>query len=804
MKMEMSRSVTRTSRVHRWGVLILGLALLGLGGCGATSHHSRGEKFAAAENWDQAVLAFSKALAEDPGNTRYKVSLARARLKASQNHFERGKKYLAADQLEAALAELQQTVFLDPSNQYAANELAKAIREYERRQGKEASTIDEMKKKAKLEGRLAPQLNPRSNIPIKLRFKDEPIKKIYDALSKASGVNFLYDERVDLNRKISVDLAEVTFERALDVLMLQNKHFYKVWDENTILISDDNQQKHKEYDDLVIQTFYLSNADVKDVQVLLRTLLDARQLAQNDRLNAITIRDTPQRVAVAEKIIESNDKAKAELIVNVELLELNRNTLQTLGIDLIGSGGGAGKSIGLNFTAAESLPLNNLGLLNQTGNWSLGPIPGIILNFLKSDSDAKVIAKPQLRVSEGEKATVRIGDRIPIPTTTFNTAQTVGGSVVPITSFTYQNVGINIDIEPRVHHNKEVTLKLRVEVSSLAGQVSTGGGVSQPIIGTREIETQIRLKDGETNLLAGLIRQEERTSLSSVPGLGHIPVLKHLFGNNDTSVQQTDIVLTLTPRIIRIPDITEEDLKPLWIGTDKDVALRGSSRSSPFGSIFAPDGSAPPENSDSAPDSAATSVSTGLVTPPRVENRGVPRPGVGGAGDAEPGGAAPDSGDPRLAGSSAPPISGGSGSTEPVPRASVTFEPPNILAAVGNEFEVAVMIQGATNVGSIPFHVAYDPKVLEFVRSEEGNFLRQDGAGTVYNAQASTINEIFVALARLGTEVGANDGGELCTLTFRVLDSGNTTLAFTQSSVLDPNGQPLPATFSSAVQVMLQ
>src|SRR5206468_2834579 len=224
-----------------------------------------------------------------------------------------------------------------------------------------------------------------------------------------------------------------------------------------------------------------------------------------------TIRDTPDRVQVAGKIIESNDKAKSELIVDVELLEINRTLLQNLGIDLFGPGGGSGKSINLTYGSTNPVPLNNLDLLKQAGSYLIGPVPGVVINFLKTDADAQVIAKPQMRVSEGAKATVRIGDRIPIPTTTFNAAPTVGGTVgVPITSFTYQNVGINIDIEPRVHHNKEITLKLKVEISSLAGQVSAGGGLTQPIIGTREIDTTIRLKDQETNLLAGLIREEER------------------------------------------------------------------------------------------------------------------------------------------------------------------------------------------------------------------------------------------------------------------------------------------------------
>ncbi|HUD71945.1 MAG TPA: secretin N-terminal domain-containing protein, partial [Dongiaceae bacterium] len=557
-------------------------------GCVTQQAYREGERAMKSQNYDTAVVNFSRALAEKPDETRYKVALLRARTRAAQEHFMKGTEYKKAGLIEEAISEFQHAVYLDQSHQFAANELQKSLSEWQKDQAKNQWDIEAMKKKVQ-PGREAPRLSASSNIPIVLRFKDEGVKKIYDALSKASGINFIYDERVPLDKKISIDIADVTFEQALEQLMTMNKHFFKIVDENTIMIAEDTPQKHKELDDLVIQTFYLSNADVKDVQVLLRTLLDARQIAQNDRLNAITIRDTPERVQVAQKIIEANDKAKSELIIDVELLEVNRNILRNLGIDLFGAGtgGGTGKALNLTFGGGSSVSLNNLDLLKQAGSWLVGPIPGVVVNFLKTDADAQVIAKPQMRVSEGAKATVRIGDRIPIPSTTFNAASTVGGTIgVPITSFTYQNVGINIDLEPRVHHNREITLKGKVEISSLAGQVSAGGGLTQPIIGTREIETTIRLRDNETNILAGLIREEERKSLSGVAGLSDIPVLKRLFGSTETTIQQTDIVLMMTPHIIRIPDLTEEDMQPLWVGTDSNVELRGASRKSAYASPF--------------------------------------------------------------------------------------------------------------------------------------------------------------------------------------------------------------------------
>jgi general secretion pathway protein D len=417
------------------------------------------------------------------------------------------------------------------------------------------------------------------------------------------------------------------------------------------------------------------------------------------------------------------------------------------------------------------------------------------MNFLLSDAGAQVIAKPQLRVSEGEKASVRIGDRIPIPTTTFNTTQTVGGTVVPITSFTYQNVGINIDLEPRVHHNKEVTLKLKVELSNLAGTVSAGGGVTQPIIGTREIETQIRLKDGETNLLAGLIRQEERTSLSGVPGLSKIPILKRLFGSTETTVQQNDIVLTLTPHIIRIPDITTADLLPLWIGTDQDVGLRGVSRISPFGAPFEPDGSeetgapAAHNGEEPAPGALVPVSARTAAQSPASGTQGSAAPG--GSSGGNPGGGAPASQPPPQP--QAPP-----------PPALVNFMPPNVFARVGDEIKIQVQISQATQVGSVPFHVAYNPKILQFVQGEEGEFLKKDGASTIFNAQASTLSQVFVALARLGVGTGADGEGTLCTFTFKALAAGTASLTFTEAMVLDAAGEPLPAQFAPAMQVSVQ
>ena len=802
-------------------------------GCAAMSAFRQGERAERREDWDRAVVEYVKALASSPGNTSYGVALARAKLRASAVHFERGKTYARAGQLELASAEYEQTIFLDSSNQYAAIELQK-VRETIKKKQMSPSEIEKAKAAAKKRSLAPPKLSPKSNLPIVLKFKDQPIGKIYDALSKASGVNFLYDERVDQKQTQTVDIAGVTFEKAMDILMLQNKHFYKIIDESTILIAPDNRQKRQEYEDRVIRTFYLSNGDTKQVNTVLRQLLDARKVAENPTLNSLTIKDSPDVVEVAEKIIDANDKAKAELVIDVELLELNRSKAQELGIDL------TSKTLTLAFEGGNTtVPLNNLDLLKQQANWSLGPIPGFTLDFFKSYTDSKTIAKPQVRVTEGEKAEIHIGDRVPIPSTTFNTSNTIGGNIIPVTSFTYQNVGTQITIEPRVHHNREITLKLNVEVSSLAGSIQGTGGVSQPIIGTRQINTVIRLKDGETNLLAGLINETESHSLAGVPGLSDIPFLNRLFGKNSDRSQKTDIVLTITPHIIRVPDITETDLESIWVGTEEQTKLRRKNRGAFGESPFAaeegqanPEGT--PEQAPATPISAPGPVSGGApgsapgaaAVAPAVAPESAPpaspkieiQPAPSGASapsqveqtrqeenaeeEGEFEGEEEEPGEESVPGQPEQGTGQQPGKTqEPTPSPSIVqiiLSSPRAVYNVGEQVPVEVRVLGAQNVGSIPFHLRYNPQVLDWVGpAAEGDFLNRDGSATVFVATPVTGGgEIVVGASRVGSATGASGAGTLGSFLFVAKAPGQANFTLTGAAVKDPNANNLPASFT--------
>jgi general secretion pathway protein D len=786
-------------------------------GCAAQQAFRTAEQESRRENWDQAVLQYSKASALDPGNSRYDIALTRAKLKASAQHFEKAKRYARSAQWDLAAAEYQQTLLLYPGNQHAADELDKALTMI-RRRDEQPSEIERLKAQAQKDALAPPKLSAKSNIPIQVQFRDRPVGQIFDVIGKASQINFIYDEKTDLNKPMTIEIGSVTLERALDVLMLQTKNFYKIIDEHTLLIAPDNRQKRQELEDQVIRTFYLSSADTKQVVSVIRTLLNSRQVAENDPLNSVSIKDTPDKVAIAAKLIESNDKSKGEVIIDVQLLEINRKTLTTLGIDL------SSKTLTLGFmNGTTSLPLNNLAALKQKGNWLLGPIPSVVMNFLKSDTDTKSIASPQVRVSEGEKAEIVIADRVPIPNTTFNTGVNTGGvnaSVVPITSFTYQNVGITLQIEPRVHHNKEVTLKVQVEVSSLAGTVDLGTGVTQPIIGTRQVQTVIRLRDGETNLLAGLIKKDDSISKGGVAGIMDIPGLGDVFSTRTVDRKETDIVLTLTPYIVRIPDIQEDDLQTLWVGTEDNMRLRGPIRGvmgvSPF---------ADPDEGGPAPDIAPNPGKANLppIPPPAEpapspaplvehDRQGAPVPVIvpstTAPGEtvtpAEPPPAEFPPADEPPSESATPPETGAPEPPANAGPATVRLVPSAPSFRVGDRLSVEVRIENATNVASVPFHLRYNRQVLEFVPpATQGPFLNSDGANSVFLATDSGGGgEVVVGLSRLGGGEGMSGAGTLATFQFQAINPGDAGFAWVGASVKDPQARNVPATFLLAPVVV--
>ncbi|HEX7085118.1 MAG TPA: secretin N-terminal domain-containing protein [Vicinamibacterales bacterium] len=560
--------VRRAARL-RWSALLL-LTLLATG-CAAGQAFKRGQAAERVDDYDRAVAEYSQALREDPDNQDIRLALNRVKLRASELHFNRGRRLSATGKYEEALVELQIAAELNPTNGEVDAELRRtrtALRNkiaVSRDGQTRLETLVEKSREYRPEGYEVPEVV----LPPSLVFRDASAREVLTALARFADVNIAFDPAFR-DVPITIELRDSTFAAALDAVTSSIRAFYRVTSPRTITIVPDTAAKRREYEDEVVRTFYLSNADLKETIDLLRIVVDLRRVAGIPGTNAITIKDTPERLAAAGRIIQAIDKARPEVVIDVELLEVDRRRLREYGIQLA-SPTSTGLSPGIDGAAdvnQEGLTLEGLRRLSQADVFVTG-VPGIYYRLLKQDSSTRTLANPQLRTAEGIPAQARFGERVPVPVTTFSPIATGGVPQQPVTSFNYENIGVNIDITPRMHHNDEVSLALKVEVSSVSG---TGFG-GLPTFGNRSITTVIRLRDGETNMLAGLIRDDERRVLEGVPGLSDLPIVGRLFSRNRRETQETDIVLTLTPHIIRVLDLTEDDLRPFRVGRDPGPSI---------------------------------------------------------------------------------------------------------------------------------------------------------------------------------------------------------------------------------------
>ncbi len=785
---------------------ILALAALAVVATGCASYRTQRSATLAEsrEDWDAAVVHYLDLTDRQPGNVRWRSALLRAKLRASQAHFAAGRRFVEAGVPERAMLEFQQAVQLDPTNQYAQVELDKArvaVESTVAGTGVPTPTLDELKRTARETPPQPPMLNPRSRRPISLAFpQPQSLFAIYQALGKAFGINILFDPQLR-DQDLAIELRDVTAQTALETLMRSAGHFYKVIDEHTILVAQDNPQNRKTYEDLVIQTFFLSNAEVKDVVQLLRSLIGSRNVAPNEQLNAVTIRDTIDKVRIAQRLIEGIDKSKSEVVVDVELIQVNTTKLRDIGISL------SSNQIAQTLDLGEDAPVRLADLRHLTQNsWSL-TIPSIIYDFVKTNSDAQLLAKPQVRITEGEKGNLHIGDRVPIPVTTFNTQQTSGGNIIPITSFQYQDVGIRIDLEPRVHHNKEITLKLKIEVSQITGFQDAGGGQRQPIIGTRTIESTIRLKDGETNFLAGLIRTDETNSETGLPGLSDIPVLGRLFGKTTVDVKRTDVMLTLTPHIIRTPDVTAGDLAPIWVGTEANLSFRGGSPrvESEADGPFDNSGETQElleqrirEQVDQLPaglrqQPIVSPGGDGSLLSPASGPRNIFAPPETPAEDFKPEPPEVDGLDSSLrrapAGDSLALIPT-SASYSVAPSVALHLEPSVVSVRAGDRFQVAVEVDARVPISRLPSTLRFDPGLLVVEAVEPGDFPGGEEAAEAI-ADGLAPGELVVGASRFAGDPGIAGRGRLALVTFRAFADGEATLELSASGVLDGTAAPV-------------
>jgi general secretion pathway protein D len=542
------------------------LAALLLASCATASAYRAGQAAERAQDYDRAVVEYTAAVRKSPDDRNLRAALQRARLRAAQAHYFRGRR-LEAGQPDEALLEFQLASQLNPADA----QIDSALRDTRQRLRSQiaVTTADKTPLQQLVDNsrNVAPpglDLPADATLPDSLVFSSADSRAVYTALARFAGLSIVFDPTFRAE-PITIDLRKSSLSDALDSVSAVTRTFYRVTAQRTLTIVPDTPAKRREYEESVVRTFYLSNADLKEVVDLLRIVVDVRQISAITGTNAVSLKDTPERIAAAARLISAIDKARPEVVIDVELLEVDRTRLREFGLGLASPG-----SDGIDGTADVNRPdltLQGLRTLTQSDVYLAG-VPGLYYRLLKNDTNTRTLANPQLRTSEGITAQARFGERVPVPVTTFAPIATGGINQQPITSFAYENIGVNIDIVPRMHHDDEVSLTLKLAVSSISGE----GFGGLPTFGNREINTTIRLKDGETNLLAGLIRDEERTVLAGVPGLSDLPLIGHLFANNRKQTQQTDIVLTLTPHIVRVLDLSEEDLRPFLLGRDSGTA----------------------------------------------------------------------------------------------------------------------------------------------------------------------------------------------------------------------------------------
>ena len=551
-------------RRHGVAAALLSVCLFGAG-CAASGALHRGVDAEQRQDYDLAVVEYAKALRLRPNDGNTRAALERSKLRASQDHFTRGRRFAATGKLEQALVEYEVAAELNPSSGELDAEL-RATRTRLRtrvavaREGKtELQTLVERTRDLPPPGM---DLPAGIKMPASLTFREASSRDVFTAISRLANISMVFDASFR-DAPVTVDLRNTTLEDALGTVAGATRSFFRVTAPKTIIVIPDTAAKRREYEEEIVKTFYLSNADLKETMDLLRMVLDARRISPTTAANALTIKDSPERIAAASRVITAIDKARPEVIIDVELIEVDRTKLQEYGIQIASSG-----SPGINGAAAINTPAAGISLqalrnLSQS-DLLLASLPSLYYRLLKSDANTRTLANPQLRATDGVVATARFGEQVPVPVTTFAPIATGGVQSQPITSFNYQNIGVNIDITPRTHHDDDVSLTLKVVVTNISG---TGFG-GLPTFGNREINTMIRLRDGETNMLAGLIRDEERRSMDGLPGLSDVPLVGHLFGHNTKSTTQTDIILTLTPHIVRVLDLTEADLRPFRVGRD--------------------------------------------------------------------------------------------------------------------------------------------------------------------------------------------------------------------------------------------
>lgn len=537
----------------------------------AKAAYKRGLRAQSHKQYDAAYESFQQAYALKSKEPKYMTAYLRSRAYAAAQHVANGMKLRDDLKLQEALTEFQRAVEIDSTNFVAAQEVRRTAALLKKQTEPAALAPNPESPLAKLaaEAEGPADLQPYPDNPITLRMTTTA-DNVYRTLGKLGGINVLFD--LDYKpQRIAIELNEVMLREALGMIALQSKTFWRPISPKAIFVASEG--KRKEFEPNVMTTFYLRNAstppELQEVVATLKGILEINRIQVNPTRSSITVRGTPDQLVLAEKLISDADKAKAEVVIDIAVMQVSRDRLNTWGTTVPTSTSVSPQSSG---TTGSTSPTVKIGSVNGTN--LVVPIPSASFTLLMSDSNTKILQKPQLRALDNEKATLKIGDRVPIATGSFTPGIGAGGiSPLVNTQFQYLDVGVNIDITPHIHSDHEVTLKMVLEISSVTGSQNIGG-INQPVIGQRRIEHETRLEDGDVNLVGGILEDSETRSLSGYPWLTKIPILKYLFGQENKDHRENEIVFAITPHIVRAEEITDENLRLLDVGTSSSIGLR--------------------------------------------------------------------------------------------------------------------------------------------------------------------------------------------------------------------------------------
>jgi len=615
------------------------------------------------------------------------------------------------------------------------------------------------------------RLKPISNDPLTLHMVEDT-KVVYQTVGKAAGINVLFDPDYTPKR-IQVDLSNVSLYDALRIIGTISGTFWRAVTPNTIFVAQNTRAKRTELDEQAVQTFYLSNTaqqnDLNDIQTALRNVLSNAKLYGVPSQNAIVMRATPDELLLAQKLVNDLDKARPEVVVDVAVLEVNRNKMRQIGIQLpqtasvtittptTASSSSTTTTTDTTSTTTNNLTLNNLAHLNA--NDFAVTLGSAQANLLLSDSDTKLLQNPRIRASDGQQATLKIGERIPIATGSFSNGvggSSLGGIGAVQTQFQYIDVGVNIDMKPTIHYDRDVTLKLKIEVSAEAGS-TTISGVTEPIISQRTVDQVIRLKEGEVNMLGGLLDKEEDVSISGWPGLGELPILKYLFSTISKTKIDDEIVFLMIPHVVRAAELSPLNLEQVDTGTGSSVEIRRKP----------------------ATDDGVKPAATPAATTPQPTAGQPPIPGLTGPVAAANALAAMR----READNTGAPV-------------ALQLNAPSTPQKVGGSFQVAINLSGGHDIFSVPLQIQYDQTKLTLINVDSGPFLGNDGQAVALVHRDDGNGGVAISASRPPGTSGVNGSGAVCVMTFQAKAPGDAPISITRPGVKNSSQQALPVTGS--------